>query len=204
MSEGDNLPFRRKLSRRHILATGSLVAGGMLIAGDEALAQQALPPTPACGDHGEPTLAETEGPYFKPHSPLRADLRTPGASGHPVDLSGLVLTRSCRPVRKALVDLWHADDKGVYDNQGFGLRGHVFTDADGRYAFRTILPGLYPGRTRHFHVKVQAPGKAVLTTQFYFPDEERNRSDDLFRNELLMRISTSGEAMLARFDVILA
>ncbi|MBV8765222.1 MAG: intradiol ring-cleavage dioxygenase, partial [Hyphomicrobiales bacterium] len=163
-----------------------------------------LPPTPACGDHGEPTLAETEGPYFKPHSPLRADLRTPGASGHPVDLSGLVLTRSCRPVRKALVDLWHADDKGVYDNQGFSLRGHVFTDADGRYAFRTILPGLYPGRTRHYHVKVQAPGKAVLTTQFYFPDEERNRSDDLFRNELLMRISTSEEAMLARFDVILA
>ena len=204
MSEGDNLPFRRKLSRRHILGTGSLVAGGILIARDEAPAQQALPPTPACDDHGEPTLAETEGPYFKPHSPLRADLRTPGASGHPVDLSGLVLTRSCRPVRKALVDLWHADDKGVYDNQGFSLRGHVFTDADGRYAFRTILPGLYPGRTRHYHVKVQAPGKAVLTTQFYFPDEERNRSDDLFRNELLMRISTSEEAMLARFDVILA
>ena len=203
MSGDDNLPFRRRVSRRRILAAGSFLAGGMLIASDEALAQQPLPATPACDDHGEPTLAETEGPYFKPHSPLRADLRTPGISGHSVELSGFVLTRSCRPIRKALVDLWHASDKGVYDNQGYGLRGHVFTDADGRYAFHTILPGLYPGRTRHYHVKVQAPGKAVLTTQFYFPDEERNRSDDLFRQELVMRISTSGEAMLARFDVIL-
>lgn len=203
MRENDNPPFRRKVSRRRILTAGSFLAGGMLIARDEALAQQPLPATPACDDHGEPTLAETEGPYFKPHSPLRADLRTPGISGHPVELSGFVLTRSCRPVHKALVDLWHANDKGVYDNQGFGLRGHVFTDTDGRYAFRTILPGLYPGRTRHYHVKVQAPGKAVLTTQFYFPDEERNRSDDLFRQELVMRISLSGEAMLAGFDVVL-
>jgi protocatechuate 3,4-dioxygenase beta subunit len=224
MSEDDPLPSRRqvsrrqvsrgtvsrgkvsrgKISRRQILATGSFVAGGLLIASDGAFAQQGLPPTPACDDHGEPTLAETEGPYFKPHSPRRADLRTPGISGRSVELSGLVLTRSCRPVRKALVDLWHADDKGVYDNRGFGLRGHVFTDADGRYAFRTILPGLYPGRTRHYHVKVQAPGEAVLTTQFYFPDEERNSSDGLFRRELVMRISTAGETMLARFDVVLA
>jgi protocatechuate 3,4-dioxygenase beta subunit len=204
MSEDEHPPFRREVSRRYVLASGSFVAGGLLIATDEVCARQGLSPTPACDDHSEPTLAETEGPYFKPHSPRRADLRTPGIGGRPVELSGLVLTRSCRPVRDALVDLWHADDKGAYDNQGFTLRGHVFTDPGGRYSFRTILPGLYPGRTRHYHVKVQAPGKPVLTTQFYFPDEERNRTDELFRRELVMRISTSGEMMLARFDVVLA
>lgn len=204
MSEDRNSPFHGRVSRRQILATGPLLAGGLLMASDEVGAQQGLSPTPACDDHAEPTLAETEGPYFKPHSPRRADLRTAGINGRPVELAGLVLTRSCRPVGKALVDLWHADDKGTYDNQGFRLRGHVFTDADGRYAFRTILPGLYPGRTRHYHVKVQAPGEAVLTTQFYFPDEERNRSDELFRRELVMRISSSGDMMLARFDVVLA
>ena len=200
MSEDDHLTFRRSVSRRQILASGSLAAGGLLIASNEADAQKTLSPTPACA---EPTLAETEGPYFKPHSPHRDDLRTSGMDGRPVELSGVVLTRSCRPVRHALVDLWHADDRGVYDNKGFGLRGHVFTDADGRYAFQTILPGLYPGRTRHYHVKVQAPGKTVLTTQFYFPNEERNRSDGLFRQELVMRVSTNGEMILARFDVIL-
>src|SRR5262249_23009559 len=76
-------------------------------------------------------------------------------AGRAVDLSGLVLTRSCRPVPGALVDLWHADDNGVYDNKNFRLRGHVFTDNEGRYAFQTIVPGLYPGRTT---LSRQGPG----------------------------------------------
>jgi protocatechuate 3,4-dioxygenase beta subunit len=59
----------------------------------------------------------------------------------------------------ALVDLWHADSKGDYDNKGFRLRGHVFTDDQGRFVFRAIMPGLYPGRTRHYHVKIQAAGQ---------------------------------------------
>jgi protocatechuate 3,4-dioxygenase beta subunit len=203
MDEGERALWRRQFSRRRVLATGSFAAGGLLLGADDAFAQ-GLDPTPSCHDHDEPTLAETEGPYFKPHSPLRGDLRAPGIAARPVELSGRVLSRSCRPVRHALVDLWHADDKGVYDNKGFGLRGHVFTGADGGYVFRTILPGLYPGRTRHYHVKVQAPGEAVLTTQFYFPDEERNRTDDLFRRELVMHIASGEEALLARFDVVLA
>ena len=83
----------RAATSRAVSATGSFVAGGLLMReSDEAFAQQGPPPTPACDDHGELTLAETEGPYFKPHSPRRADLRTPGISGHPVELSGLVLT----------------------------------------------------------------------------------------------------------------
>jgi protocatechuate 3,4-dioxygenase beta subunit len=93
----------------------------------------------------------------------------------------------------------------VYDNKNFRLRGHVFTDNEGRYAFQTIVPGLYPGRTRHYHVKVQAPEKRPgLTTQFYFPDESRNRSDGLFRRELVMQVSETKDALVARFDVVLA
>ena len=163
-----------------------------------------LAATPACHDGDEPTLPETEGPYFKPGSPNRGDLREKGIGGRPVELSGLVLTRSCRPVAGALVDLWHADSKGDYDNKGLRLRGHVFTGPDGRYSFRTIMPGLYPGRTRHYHVKVQAPGRSVLTTQFYFPNEDRNDADDLFRRELVMQVATTKDALLASFDVVLA
>jgi protocatechuate 3,4-dioxygenase beta subunit len=199
MNEDHRLP-----SRRRILATGAFAATGLALAMDDSFAQQGLAPTPACHDGDEPTIRETEGPFFKPQSPQRADLREPGIAGRPVELSGRVLTRACRPVAGALVDLWHADDHGQYDNRGFRLRGHLFTDAEGRYAFRTIMPGLYTGRTRHYHVKVQAPGKAVLTTQFYFPDEEQNRADDLFRRELLMQVSKAEDALLARFDVVLA
>lgn len=139
-----------------------------------------LAPTPACdADGAAATLPQTEGPYFRPRSPQRADLVEPGAAGERLVLHGRVLTTRCRPVARALVDLWHADARGDYDVAGDRWRGHVYTDADGRWRFVTIVPGLYPGRTRHYHVKVQPPGARVLTTQLYFPDEPGNRRDGL-------------------------
>jgi protocatechuate 3,4-dioxygenase beta subunit len=164
-----------------------------------ASGQSALPPTPACDDGDEPTPRQTEGPYFAPSSPQRTMLREAGMAGTPVTLAGFVLTRSCRPVANALVNLWHADDSGEYDNVGFRLRGHQFTDAEGRYLFETIVPGLYPGRTRHFHLKFQAPNRPVLTTQLYFPGEPANQSDRIFDPALLLQISGS----VAHFDTVL-
>ena len=66
------------------------------------------------------------------------------------------------------------------------------------------MPGLYPGRTRHYHVKVQAPARPVLTTQLYFPDEPLNRRDDFFHPELGMQVAAAEDALRARFDVVLA
>ena len=188
------------LTRRHLLTT-SAAAGVALNVGRVANAQAPL--TPACHDGDEPTLAETEGPFFKPRSPERADLIEPGMKGRPIVLAGQVLDRGCRPLAHALLDLWHADDNGDYDNAGFRLRGHVFTDGEGRYRFRTIVPALYPGRTRHYHVKVQAPGSRLLTTQLYFPNEPANLRDGLFQRDLLMRVADAGEHRDGRFDFIL-
>ena len=164
-----------------------------------AHAQDALPLTPACSDDDEPTLEQTEGPYFTPSSPERAILREAGIAGTPITLTGFVLTRSCHPIAGALVDLWHADDAGEYDNVGYRLRGHQFTGADGRYAFETIVPGVYPSRTRHFHLKFQAPDQPVLTTQFYFPGEPGNERDRIFDPALLLQISGD----VARYDTVL-
>jgi len=197
--------YERLLSRRRILMSGAFAAACLVPPMDDALAQQqGLAPTPSCHDGDEPTIPEIEGPFFKPRSPRRSDLREPGIAGRPVELSGLVLTRACRPVAGALVDLWQADDNGEYDNRGFRLRGHVFTDAEGRYAFRTIMPGLYPGRTRHYHVKVQASNRPVLTTQFYFPDEKENLTDEFFHSELVMQVAAADDALRAQFNVVLA
>ncbi|MGQ0750724.1 MAG: dioxygenase family protein, partial [Betaproteobacteria bacterium] len=104
----------------------------------------------------------------------------------------------------ALLDFWHCDETGEYDNKGFRYRGHLFADAQGRYSLVTIVPGEYPGRTRHIHVKVQAPGSRVLTTQLYFPDEPRNRSDGIYRPELTMQMAGNGRQRDARFDFIVA
>jgi protocatechuate 3,4-dioxygenase beta subunit len=102
-----------------------------------------------------------------------------------------------------LLDFWHADDNGQYDNSGFRLRGHQFSDAEGRYRLRSIVPGVYVGRTRHIHVKVQPRGGPLLTTQLYFPGEPKNRSDGLFRSELLMRAKKNAGLLAARFDFVL-
>jgi len=188
--------------RRFLLNTGMLVAGCELSSADIVLTQE-LATTPSCRDGDEPTVRETEGPFFKPKSPERTDLREPGTNGRPFELSGLVLTRSCRPVHGAVVDLWHADEKGEYDNVGFRYRGHVITGSEGAFSFRTIMPALYLGRTRHYHVKVQAPGSRLLTTQLYFPNEPANLRDGLFQRELLMRIADAGDNLAGRFDFVL-
>jgi protocatechuate 3,4-dioxygenase beta subunit len=189
-------------SRRGFVA-GLMTTGAagltLLLLRSRAIGQAGLSPTPACNDGDEPTLEQTEGPYFTPSSPERTKLREAGMAGTSITLTGFVLTRSCRPIASALVDLWHADDAGQYDNVGFRLRGHQFTGADGRYEFETIMPGLYPGRTRHFHLKFQAPDQPVLTTQFYFPGEPGNERDGIFDPALLLQI----EGGVARFDTVL-
>ena len=195
-----------RLTRRRLLQLGVALplplvlaafddgAGGGRAAGTTAApttspattAAGALPPTPACDDGDDPTPEQTEGPYFTPDSPGRASLLEAGMAGDRLTLAGTVLATDCRPVRRALLDFWQADAGGQYDNHGYRLRGHQFTDAEGRFRLETIVPGLYPGRTRHIHVKVQAPDRPVLTTQLYFPGEPGNADDGIFNDALLL------------------
>lgn len=166
-------------------------------------AAQTLVPTPECGDDDEPTPSMTEGPFFTPRSPLRSSLIEPGIVGTRIALSGRVFARNCRPVSGALLDVWHCDDSGEYDNEGYRLRGHVFADADGRWRLETIVPGLYPGRTRHYHIKVQAPKGRVLTTQLYFPGEARNARDGIFDPALLLAVNDAKDGKQGRFNFVL-
>ena len=188
-------------TRRAVLGAGALAAGS-LFGIESSVAQAPLSPTPACHDGEAATLAQTEGPYFKPSSPERIELFEQGMAGQPIELVGFVLTRACKPVSGALLDFWQADGRGQYDNSGFRLRGHQFTDAEGRYRLRSVVPGVYPGRTRHIHVKVQPRGGRVLTTQLYFPGESQNRSDGLFRKALLVRTAKNAGWLAGRFDFV--
>jgi protocatechuate 3,4-dioxygenase beta subunit len=106
-------------------------------------------------------------------------------------------------VKGALLDFWHAGDDGEYDNEGFKWRGHQFADDQGRFRLETIVPGMYPGRTRHFHVRVQAPKGRLLTTQLYFPGEARNRRDGIFRPDLLLSMNDAPAGKQARFNFVL-
>jgi protocatechuate 3,4-dioxygenase beta subunit len=164
-----------------------------------------LAPTPACDDGDDPTISQTEGPYFTPNSPQRASLLEAGVGGQRLVVAGTVLTTDCRPVQRALLDFWQADDAGQYDNQGYRLRGHQFSDDQGGWRLETVVPGLYTGRTRHIHVKVQAPDGPVLTTQLYFPGEPENDRDGIFSPELVLAgVRDVGDTRQGSFTFVLA
>ncbi len=171
---------------------------------DPALAQrQVTPPAPACTAETRPTPSQTEGPFYKANSPQRTSLVEQGMGGARIIVTGYVLTRGCRPIPRAWVDFWQADERGQYDNAGYRLRGHQFTDARGIYYLETIIPGRYPGRTPHIHVKVRAPDGPVLTTQVYFPGEPGNQADRIFNPALQVTMRDGPGGRYATFDFVL-
>lgn len=194
---------QQRTSRRIFLRISAGVPATLALGVTGARAQTApLAPTPACPDDG-PTPRQTAGPFYKPDSPRRTSLLEPKMRGTRIVLTGTVLSTDCKPVPGALVDVWQADDAGVYDNTGYRLRGHQFTDDRGRYRLETIVPGLYPGRTRHFHINVQAPNRPVLTTQLYIPDEPANQRDFLFDRALLLEIADTRGAKAGIFHFVI-
>ncbi len=165
-----------------------------------------LPPAPtalpiACTP-GTLTPEQTEGPYYKTNPPESSDLLRPGMGGTKLTITGYVLDAQCRPVPGARVDFWQADSEGQYDNQGYTLRGYQVTDAEGRYTVETVAPGLYPGRTRHIHVKITPPNGPTLTTQLYFPDEPANARDNIFSPQLIMEVQKNADGETGTFNFV--
>ncbi|MEK6608058.1 MAG: twin-arginine translocation signal domain-containing protein [Myxococcota bacterium] len=175
-------------------------------AGDAAaLADARVPdgPTPQCAE----TEDDIEGPYYRPGAPFRDDVNVRGDAEMPLVIRGHVLGPDCvTPLAGALLDVWQADADGVYDNASadFHLRGRFYADGDGQYAFTTVLPGLYPGRTRHIHLKANADGHVPLTTQIYFAGEPANAKDAFIDPALIIPLSPKKGFDLGIFDVVLA
>jgi protocatechuate 3,4-dioxygenase, beta subunit len=162
-------------NRRHFLK--AMAVGGAFFTQRGAFAQ-ALTLTPA----------QTEGPYYPNRLPLDQDNdlliindSISPALGTVSWLSGKVLASNGTPVRNALVEIWQADNVGSYIHTSGALNGQrdgnfqgygrFETASDGAYLFRTIKPGLYPGRVRHVHAKITLPGGQSLTTQLYIEGE---------------------------------
>lgn len=141
-----------------------------------------------------PTVPLTEGPYYKTGSPERSDLAAGGTAGKHITITGTVYDLKGVPLPGAWLDFWQADGAGRYDNTGFRFRGHQLTDAAGRFVLKTVIPGEYPGRTPHIHVKLRAPGGQILTTQIFFPGSAQNDSDPLFDRSLVVAVSPDGKS----------
>lgn len=151
----------------------------------------------------EPLHEVEEGPYYKADSPHRNSIAAGNTLGKKLILEGRVLDQEGNPYPEAWVDFWHADGKGEYDNTGYNLRGHQYTDESGSFYLETVMPALYGNRTPHIHVKVQAnPRSRLYTTQLFFPGMESNERDPIFEPANLMELTETPECFNARFDLV--
>jgi len=165
----------------------------------------------------QPTAHVEMGPFYKRKAPSTTRLRMPGDPGLPLAVSGRVISVHGEPVPKATIEVWQADDHGIYDLEGFRFRTALSPPASGLYGFESIMPGHYPARVaRHVHYFVTAPGFKPLSTQLYFAtdevfqgDPDRNFSKDpLITSRTLVRpVTLTGkpEATLAsvEFELVL-
>ncbi len=168
-------------SRRDVIKLASLgVAMGGLGCGDDG-GGEVFPDSgvePDASSECPRTGPQTAGPYYPGEPPARMNI-TGDRIGVLLALDLTVLaTGSCQPLAGAEVDVWTADSNGKYSGYAVfetqsedWLRGQQLTGADGTIQVSGIVPGAYPGRAVHVHVKVRAEGRAELTTQLYFPDE---------------------------------
>jgi protocatechuate 3,4-dioxygenase beta subunit len=150
--------------------TGAAASPTVSAASEDFFTQMGITlPSPTCTGLTQP---QTEGPYYTPDTPERHSFLEEGMPGTRLILVGYVLDQNCQPLPNTWLDFWQADANGEYDNTGYRLRGHQFTDSQGRYYLETILPGLYSSRPiEHIHVKLQPEGGQPITSQLYFPDQ---------------------------------
>lgn len=190
------------------------------------LSALSVAPGALAADPLRPTPAQTEGPFYPDVMPAETDpdlVQIGGrrSKGEILALSGKVLGRDGRAVPGAVVEIWQCDANGRYiasrdaarggGDPGFQGFGRVKVGADGRYAFRTIRPVAYPGRTPHIHYKIYRPGGAVLTTQMLVEGEPQNLRDGVFRQlaaadreRVLARLDPAATGWRAAWDVVLA
>ncbi len=149
------------------------------------------------------TPSVEEGPYYTPGSPERTAIAGKGTYGTKLVVEGRVLDRNGNPIAHAWLDFWQADGRGRYDNEGFNLRGHQYTDKNGRYHLETVRPLDYMMRAPHIHVKVRAKENApVLTVQLFFPGEKKNATDSLFEKSTVMEVKDTPDGQKATFDFV--
>jgi protocatechuate 3,4-dioxygenase beta subunit len=149
------------------------------------------------------TPAVEEGPYYTPGSPERKATAAKGTPGTKLIVEGRVLDQNGRPILRAWLDFWQADGSGHYDNEGYNLRGHQYTDKYGHYHLETVRPYEYSFRSPHLHAKVRAAESSpVLTIQLYFPGEKRNTTDPIFEKRAVMDVKDTPEGQKATFDFV--
>jgi catechol 1,2-dioxygenase len=164
----------------------------------------------------DPTTTDILGPFYRPGAPFKTDLIQPGTKGETLHFSGTVIGKDGKtPVKEALVEIWHCDETGTYDNtsDNYVYRASAKTSADGKYHFTTIMPVPYAAgqtlvRPAHIHMRISAKGVQDLVTQIYFKGDKYiagdiSAKDPSALNRVLDMTKNAKNEIVVKFDVYL-
>jgi protocatechuate 3,4-dioxygenase beta subunit len=164
----------------------------------------------------DPTTTDILGPFYRPGAPFKANLIQQGTKGETLHFSGIVIGKDGKtPVKEALVEIWHCDETGTYDNtsDNYVYRASAKTSADGKYHFTTIMPVPYAAgqtlvRPAHIHMRISAKGVQDLVTQIYFKGDKNiagdiSAKDPSALNRVLDMTKNGKNEIVVKFDVYL-
>ena len=178
-------------SRRQFLRNVAVVALASQVSPITALGRHRSSGSTVLSDDCPATTLDLygEGPFYTDNPPemMNGILAAVNEPGQRMVISGRVRNLECNEfIPETLIDVWHADDAGAYDNEGFNLRGYTHSNSQGFYTFETVRPGKYLNgsmfRPSHIHFKITPPGFDTFTTQLYFegdPDLETDAASSV-------------------------
>ena len=86
-----------------------------------------------------PTPASTAGPYYKPGAPFKSFLREQSSNGIPLNVFGKVIDASGRPLKDAIIEIWHTNPDGNYDLEGYKYRASIRVNSSRRIQLRYVF-----------------------------------------------------------------
>ena len=164
---------------------------------------------------GDPTTTDILGPFYRPGAPFKTDLVQPGTKGEILHFSGTVFGKDGKALKNALVEIWHCDENGTYDNtsDNYVYRASAKTSADGKYNFKSIYPVPYAvsaalTRPAHIHMRISASGVQDLVTQVYFKGDKHiaddiSAKDPRALNRVLDMTKNAKNEKVVKFDIYL-
>jgi catechol 1,2-dioxygenase len=195
-----------KISRSEFIVKGGVLAGSTV-----------LLPTLVLGQDCNLTTDDIMGPYFVEDAPIRMVIAHADEPGQRLYISGRILQNDCEtPITGAMLEVWQANDAGCYSinldcntgNPGdddFNLRGKMFSNANGQYAFETILPGNYANRPMHIHIKITTPDGEILVSQIYFDSDPLCDTDPWCQDaeERILSLNEDSSGLYGQLDIVM-
>ena len=206
MNKKNTMIKSAKISRSEFIVKGGVLAGSTV-----------LLPTLVLGQDCNLTSDDILGPYFVEGAPIRTVIAHSDEPGQRLFVSGRILQNDCEtPISGAMLEVWHANDAGCYsinldcntgnpEDDEYNLRGKMFSNANGQYAFETILPGNYASRPLHIHIKITTPDGEVLVSQIYFDNDPLCESDPWCQDaeERILSLNEDSSGLNGQLDIVM-